>query len=455
MLTVTTDILVLGAGLAGLRAAWAAADSSKELSVLVVNNRPGPSGSSFANSNDALGIQVPRTDAARSRFVKDVMSLARPGHVDASLVSILAEESEARFQELLELKLHFRQQSEELARFPGCGSDEPSAYVFENLRHAFAVFERKAASCGVTFNADVEVQGLLIDDGWCLGAWGKSASGRRILIRARSVIMALGGPAPLFEHRVCGPANSGIGPALLREAGCETDNEGWLQFLWHTKDKQYVCPSRLAVPGNRALLPEGENRSCFDPDLLAKRATHCPVFYGHEDARIDRWLVDHMHHDGFVRIRTAEGVIKAAPMAHAGNGGAVVDEHGRTSVRNLFAVGECATGMHGANRLGGAMVLATQVFGRRAGSAAAATATHTDLCMRDWDISSVRSSGYADMGMEEVRSLMRKAMAPFATSLLPVVTNRLSVLGQMYTGRVGLMARAAEVTAAAAMQTLP
>lgn len=58
-------------------------------------------------------------------------------------------------------------------------------------------------------------------------------------------------------------------------------------------------------------------------------------------------------------------------MAHAGNGGAVIDAHGQTSVAGLFACGECATGMHGANRIGGAMVLATQVFGHRAGVAAA------------------------------------------------------------------------------------
>jgi L-aspartate oxidase len=76
--------------------------------------------------------------------------------------------------------------------------------------------------------------------------------------------------------------------------------------------------------------------------------------------------------DGTVRLTTALGQeFRLECCAHAGNGGAVVDRHGQTSVAGLFACGECATGMHGANRLGGGMVLASQVFGARAGAGAA------------------------------------------------------------------------------------
>ena len=64
-----------------------------------------------------------------------------------------------------------------------------------------------------------------------------------------------------------------------------------------------------------------------------------------------------------------------ALFAHAGNGGAVIDAWGRTDVPGLYVAGECAGGMHGANRLGGGMVTATQVFGARAGRAAAEEST--------------------------------------------------------------------------------
>ena len=58
-------------------------------------------------------------------------------------------------------------------------------------------------------------------------------------------------------------------------------------------------------------------------------------------------------------------------MAHSGNGGARIDNYAQTSIPGLYAVGECASGMHGANRMGGGMVLATQVFGYAAGKNAA------------------------------------------------------------------------------------
>ncbi len=62
---------------------------------------------------------------------------------------------------------------------------------------------------------------------------------------------------------------------------------------------------------------------------------------------------------------------KIGLMAHASNGGVVIDQNAWTGISGLFACGECAGGMHGANRIGGAMVLATQVFGKRAGISAA------------------------------------------------------------------------------------
>jgi L-aspartate oxidase len=104
----------------------------------------------------------------------------------------------------------------------------------------------------------------------------------------------------------------------------------------------------------------------------AQRATHCPMAYGMDDARIDDFLLSCQDDDGVVHACLPDtGWFRMAAMAHAGNRGALIDEHGRTNISGLYCVGECAGGMHGANRIGGAMILATHVFGRRAGIAAA------------------------------------------------------------------------------------
>jgi L-aspartate oxidase len=79
-------------------------------------------------------------------------------------------------------------------------------------------------------------------------------------------------------------------------------------------------------------------------------------------------LLSQRQPDGTVRVFSPDkGWFTVAPFAHAMNGGAAINEHSETNVKGLFACGECAGGMHGANRVGGAMVLATQVFGEKAG----------------------------------------------------------------------------------------
>ena len=102
------------------------------------------------------------------------------------------------------------------------------------------------------------------------------------------------------------------------------------------------------------------------------RAAHCPFAYGLGDSALDLALAAGLDDAGIVNLIQPDGApLPLAPMAHASNGGALIDEHGQTSVPGLLACGECATGMHGANRIGGGMVLAAQVFGHRAGLRAA------------------------------------------------------------------------------------
>lgn len=374
-----TDVLVLGGGLAGLRAALAARKAAPRLRVSVVRLREGPTGSSFANRNNALGVQLPDTDARRAAFRDEAMALGRPGLANPRLVAVLAEEGEARVREMMDLGLRFRRGSGgEPVRYPGCGSREPRAVIFDDLAHAFNQYSNKADSCGVEFITGTKVAGIVRLDGAACGAWGiDDATGEAVLVRAGAVVMALGGPAPLFARHQAGPGNPGLSLGMLAGAGVETANEPYLQFMWGREDASFLNPSALLSPGNRLLLADGTRLSPRDAvgpnldDLRGLRALHCPVFHHRPQGVLDRLLLRARHEDGFARIETPGGVIRAGLFAHAGNGGAVVDEYGRTSLPGLFAAGECATGMHGANRLGGAMVLATQVFGRRAGLAAA------------------------------------------------------------------------------------
>lgn len=368
-----SHVLVLGAGLAGLRAAWAAKEHDPQLDVLLATACSGPSGSSFANRNNALGMQFLCEEAEQEIFVQEALTLGAPGYVDSKLVRLMARECEPRFKELCELKLEFRRDDGGgLRRFTGCGSPHKRAAIFDNLPHAFNQFTARTTGYGIDQLIGFIVLGLIVEDGICMGAWGVDSEGDPLVIHSRAVVLAIGGPAPLYRHRVCGPANPGFSLGLLHDAGAVLANESFLQFMWYDSRGNFRNLNQVLGGGASIVRPGG---SMLAPgireDLLHARGTHCPAFYGHEDALADEMLLSHRWDDGWCRVKQGGETVMLTLMAHAGNGGAVVDELGETSIRNLFAAGECATGMHGANRMGGGMVLATQVFGQRAGLAAA------------------------------------------------------------------------------------
>nr|WP_279355656.1 FAD-binding protein [Fundidesulfovibrio agrisoli] len=354
--------MILGGGLAGLRAALSCLSAAPKLRVAVVSLASVPSGSSFANRNDALGVHVCLNDSEREQYVREVQALNRGQAVlDARLLAIQAEEGAARLADLIGLGLPF-ERDERGALIPrsSCFSpDSRRAYVFKGLERAWGCFKARLDALGCLFVPGVlpvSVRGGREPGALLLPVGGGAA----VPVRARAVVAALGGPARLFRHTMSGPGAPGYSHGLLAHAGADMANCGYLQYMWGT------------VPGKRFFQPG--DWSGADPALAGARRGHCPFGYGLEDSAVDLALAAMMEQDGTVRLE--EG--RVAPMAHASNGGAVIDEWAQTRVQGLLACGECATGMHGANRIGGGMVLATQVFGHRAGTRAAELAQGSD-----------------------------------------------------------------------------
>ncbi|GFK96040.1 8-methylmenaquinol:fumarate reductase flavoprotein subunit [Fundidesulfovibrio magnetotacticus] len=409
------DVLVLGAGLAGLRAALSCLRAAPGLDVLVVSLTGGPSGSSFANRNDALGVHVCLNDAEREAFVAEVAALNRGALLDPALTAIMAQEGEARLRELDALGLPFvRDDSGGLLDHPSCFSPHSRrAFLFRGLAQAHRRFRAALEALGCRFLGGHAVARIEMDRREALpracGALllparpGASPAPRRaasrpdapcaqatspLAVEARAVVTALGGPARLFARTIAGPGVPGFGHVLLGMAGARLANQGYLQFLWGAlPGGRFWSPAELGSGGWRIMPPLLDDAMAgFDPSegvpveellpdlarLAGERAGHCPCAHGLPDAALDLELVRAMDADGSVLLLTpGSSPLAVALMAHASNGGALIDRDGGTGVLGLFACGECATGMHGSNRIGGAMVLATQVFGHRAGEAAA------------------------------------------------------------------------------------
>lgn len=437
----SVDVLILGAGLAGLRAALSCLESSPGLRVLVASATGAPSGSSFANQNNALGMHVCLSDAERDAYVREVLDLNRDARLSSELLAVQAREGEARLQDLVALGLNFtRDDSGSLLGHPSCFSPHSRrAFVFTGLASAFSCFRARLESLGCQFAPGWLAASIAADQGMASGAFlVPRDGGPPVFVAAKAVIVALGGPGRLFAHSMAGPGTPGYSHGLLAHAGAAMANLGFLQFMWATvPGKTFWQPAALSAGGYRLVLPDGRDvpveRLVPDlPVLCSSRAGHCPFAYGLEDSALDLALASGLDESGIVRLIQPDGApLHVAPMAHASNGGAVIDEHGQTSIPGLLACGECATGMHGANRIGGGMVLAAQVFGHQAGRRAARIA-------RDSDGSGASHAGRETLlrGFAEDSSERTEGLDWLATGL-----SRFAVLG----GRPGCASFALEV----------
>lgn len=216
------------------------------------------------------------------------------------------------------------------------------------------------------------------------GALFESLCGKRQLaVKGKSVIIAAGGNASLFHRTVSGSGSHGFAAAIMKRAGVDLVNMNYFQSLWYeTKHMIHWPPWQVASPGFRFRNAQGRETDIPGEimHLSTDRARHVPISNGMPDSKLDHFLFENLDRNGELDIFSPEkGWVKVAPFAHASNGGAIVDENGSTGIHGVFSCGESSGGMHGANRVGGAMVLSTQVFGERAGVHAAQHAqNHVD-----------------------------------------------------------------------------
>jgi len=377
------DVLVLGAGLAGLAAARAALEASPGSVVAVAAPGDGPSGSSFANIHDRLGLHAPATAAERQDFCREALTLGRPGVVREDLVKILSQEALDHRHGLEALGVSFvRDDGGAVRLFPACFSPRSRrAAVFYDLAHASRCLAGRVTALGGRLAPGLTAVSLLQESPGArvLGALCEDAAGGLHVWPARAVVAAMGGPASLFLHNQAGRGGTGTGHGILAGAGAVMANTAYLQWMWARLPDRAFWPV-WSLLGDAASLLDRRGHPVPLPDTVraaaASRAEHCPLGHGLADAALDRFVLGQTGEMGVAVIRASSPgqsgeSFRVALMAHAGNGGAVIDGHGRTTVPGLFAAGECATGMHGANRLGGAMVAACLVFGARAGKAAA------------------------------------------------------------------------------------
>jgi len=370
----TADIAVIGAGLAGLRAAITLADHGYP-PLLLCKGRLLHCGSSFCNRNGRWGYTFAADEEEQEQLFATIQRISR-GTNDARLSRLLVEESSTRLEELRQWGVQFRaDDTGALLRSPACFHPRPVAAILEDMAQLRACCLRRLLRRPPLVLDRVEVTELLVR--------GKRLRGLRLRrgndageLAVRAAVLACGGDGACCRPNMVETGLTGDGYRLLQQAGVMLHNMACHQAAWEDIDPtapRFQLPM-LWDPRYRLLAADG-SPICLPPpgtELAKARLEHVPISNLQEDRLCDEALLRHIPSgspDSAVRVLDLAGgrvVHRIMPHVMCCNGGVLIAPDGATPVAGLYAAGEVATGMHGGDRVGGLMITATQVFGRRA-----------------------------------------------------------------------------------------
>jgi succinate dehydrogenase / fumarate reductase, flavoprotein subunit len=409
------NVLVIGTGAAGLRAAIAAHQAGREVVVIGKRRRDDAHTVLAAGGiNAALGTVDPQ-DSWQQHFADTL----REGYflADPRMVELLAREAPAAVLELADWGAPFARTPDGRLdqRFFGAHRWRRTCYAGDwTGRAILRTLAAKVAELGPTVIDDQYVSELLVADGVCFGALAFDLeTGERTVFLADAVVLAAGGHTRIWRRSSSRrDENTGDGMYLALRAGCRLQDMELVQFHptgMVTPEEAAGTLVTEAVRGEGGHLKNalGERFMVrYDPERMelsardrVALANYTEIAEGRGGPNGGVFLdITHLGKDTILEklprmyrqfleyqlLDISQQPMEVAPTAHYSMGGVVVDPQTHaTDVAGLYAAGEVAAGLHGANRLGGNSLAETVVFGRRAGEAAASYSASRDLQLRD------------------------------------------------------------------------
>ena len=393
------DVLVVGAGIAGLSAALEAA--RRGCSVTLTSSTHIFSGSSFYPGTWGLGLIGP----ADERDQEDLMGSIRDvgcGMADETMVRTFVKGIAPAIGRLREMGVKLRRAAKDGEReYIPCFDHKHRDWNGLEGDSVRSVFSQRMSAMGVRLRPFCELLELVREGDAVCGAVFREGE-RLVYIACRTLVLATGGYGGIFQYHLCTSDISGMGQSLALRAGCTLTNMEFMQMM-----PGYLTPAPKTVFNEKTFrftsIVDASGKRLFPPgadadDLLAVRSTHGPFTCRLKSREVDFALYRAFCEDERgVTVTYSEQMKREPPefvktyfdwlwkdkhvsmdepvqigiFAHAANGGVRIKEDASTGVPGLFACGEVTGGMHGADRIGGLSTANGLVFGGIAGRSAA------------------------------------------------------------------------------------
>ena len=405
---------------AALRAARAAFEAKRAHPaldvVMAVSGGFGTSGSTNLIASESLGINAPFNylgdGDSPEVFYADMLETGA-GLADPALCRIIAHEACARVEELSALGVRFDEEGGRPVqrKLSGCTKARSLTCGGSTGREIVRVLKERIVGLGVRTYEHMRVLDLATDDGGRVRGALALAGGETCFIRARAVILASGGAGRIFKHHVNPPSLEGDAWSMAYRAGARLVNMEFFQigpaifnaplmFIIHSH--MWRLQPRLTNVSGEEFLPRYCPPGITPREVIDLKAMSYPFSVRTAAKYLDMAIfrevmegrgtpsgavyfdVTHAGRDTLMArapvtyetmmragIDLSRDRIEVGLVVQNFNGGILIDGDGATGIEGLYAAGEASGGVHGADRPGGNNLIDTQVFGYRAGRAAA------------------------------------------------------------------------------------
>ena len=395
------DVIVIGGGFAGLRAALGAQASGTDVAVL---SKVHPMRSHSSGAHSGINAALKSGDSWEAHALDTIKA---GGYLcDQEAVQVLCESAPEDVVALEHMGVIFNRDGDgRIDVMPFAGSSQPrTCYVGDSAGHIILqVLYEQIVRWNIPTYDEWFVSSLLVEDGMCKGVIARNLkTGDLQPFHAKAVVMATGNLGRMYASGTCSLTGTADGVALAYRAGVPLADMEMVQYHPTTLGDRAILVTEAARGEGAYLVNKDGDRFMGNYDSEAMEMANRDVCAraiqteiqdnrgddGHvfldlrhldkgrlsDRLRETLWLLEDLED-----IDPSKDLVPVKPGMHRPIGGIQTDSSGATALPGLYAAGECASaGVHGANRLGGNSLLECVVFGRRAGESAASHAGTAD-----------------------------------------------------------------------------